>query len=218
MEITLTFNYGLLDAEFTGEDREKVQKELLEFVKFIEEEDSLSRLSTLSVDDEPDDEERQTSATEWPESDSQNKSETSNFTSLSRKTGINEEVLSRIFKLPDDEEGVPSLNMYHFEDGTLALGNARNQRQSQASVLLLYVWEECLDQKKIDYERLDDALIESDVETERRDAMTQAFSKDAGSWFESDTSRIWLIGQGKNHARELLHELSEEIQEVKDGV
>ncbi|RZH67992.1 hypothetical protein [Natrinema altunense] len=215
MEITVTFNYGPLNAEFTGEDREKVQRELLEFANFIEEEkDTLSQLSTSSVDDGSGNEEEQTSATDWIESDSQTESGTSKFASLARKTGIDEEILNQIFKLPDNDEGVPSLNMYHFGDGTLALGKARNQRQSQASALLLYVWEECLDQKKIDYEKLDDALIESDVETERRDAMTQAFSQDAGDWFESDTSRIWLIGQGKNHARELLHELTEEIEGV----
>ncbi|WP_226004024.1 hypothetical protein [Natrinema salinisoli] len=101
--------------------------------------------------------------------------------------------------------------MYHFEDGVLTLGSARNQRQAQASSLLLYVWEECLDEKRIDYERLNQALVSSDVETERRDAMGQAFSNDASDWFESDGSNIYLVGKGKNHARDLIQELDEKL-------
>jgi hypothetical protein len=41
--------------------------------------------------------------------------------------------------------------------------------------------------------------------------MGQAFSADASNWFESDGSRIYLVGRGKNHARELLQELDKEL-------
>jgi hypothetical protein len=82
----------------------------------------------------------------------------------------------------------------------------------------LYAWEECLNQKKVTYGELDEALVKSDIETERRDAMRQAFSNEADEWFEFETSpsepsesEIWLVGQGKNHARELLKELTEEL-------
>jgi hypothetical protein len=163
MEITLTVNYGPINAEISGEDREKLQKELLEFVNFLgEEKDNLSTLSTPKGNFESEDEGTQAPLSGWEDTDSDpnpSSSSTSQdntrteteFASLSTKTGINEETLDKLFELPDDDEGPPSLNMYHFDKGVLRLGNARNQRQAQASSLLMLVWEECLDKKKIQY-------------------------------------------------------------------
>jgi len=217
MEITLNLNYGPLDAEFTGDDREELQGELVEFLSFLEgEEDTLSNLTTPSANGTAKDGGVQTPATEWDDSNPSPPSQDSGsvrteFASLSTKTGVDEDTLNKLSELPDDDEGVPSLNMYHFEKGVLRLGSARNQRQAQASSLLMLVWEECLDEKKIKFDRLDEALVASDVETERRGSMGQAFSADASDWFESDGSRIYLVGKGKNHARELIQELADEL-------
>jgi len=219
MDITLTLNYGPLDAEFQGENREELQDELIEFIAFIqEEEDTFSSLPTPQSNSDSDGKETQTPATAWEDSDTDDSPDAedtdldaSEFTSIATKTGVKAGKLSKLFELPDDEEGVPSLNMYHFDDGTLRLGSARNQRQAQASALLMFAWEDCLGEKKIAYDKLDEALVASDIETERRDAMGQAFSKDAQEWFESDGSSIYLVGKGKNHARELIQELAEEL-------
>lgn len=220
MEITLTLNYGPMNAEFSGENREEVQEELIDFIGFIEEEkEVLSNLPSPEGNNESDDGGMQTPATEWEEDSDPNpapdtggaESVRSEYSSLATKTGVDEGVLDQLFELPDDEEGVPSLNMHHFEKGILRLGSARNQRQAQASSLLMYAWEECLDKKRIEYEKLDEALVASDVETERRNSMGQAFSDEASDWFESDGSRIYLVGKGKNHARGLIEELAEEL-------
>lgn len=217
MEITLTLNYGPINAEFAGESRRELQDELLGFIEFIgEEENNLSNLSTPEVNSESEDEGTQAPLSGWEGSNTSPASQDpggvkTEFASLSTKTGVDEDTLDKLFELPDGEEGVPSLNMYHFEDGVLRLGDARNQRQAQASSLLLLVWEECLNEKRIEFGKLDEALITSDVETERRGSMGQAFSSDASDWFESDGSRIYLVGKGKNHARELLQELNEEM-------
>ena len=219
MEITLTLNYGPLDAEIQGENQEEIQDELIEFIAFLqEEEDTFSDLPTPQRNNESEGEGIQTPASSWGDSDTDNSpetkdtdSDTSEFSSIATKTGVKAGKLSKLFELPDDEDGVPSLNMYHFEDGTLRLGSARNQRQAQASALLMFAWEDCIGEKKIPYDKLNEALVASDIETERRDAMGQAFSKDAQEWFESDGSSIYLVGKGKNHTRELIQELAEEL-------
>ncbi|CDK38403.1 hypothetical protein [Halorubrum sp. AJ67] len=220
IDITLTLNYGPLDAEFSGEDREELQSELIEFVEFIDEEEALSTLPRPEENSEPKPEDKegdQAPLSGWGDPDSSPTTQDSGsvrdeFTSLSTITGVDENTLDRLFELPENEEGVPSLNMYHFENGVLRLGDARNQRQAQASSLLMLAWEACLNEKKIKFDRLDDALVASDVETERRGSMGQAFSSDASDWFESDGSQIYLVGKGKNHARKLIQELADEFE------
>lgn len=219
MEVTITLQYGPLDAEFTGEDREEIQEEVIGFIEFIEEEEEqLSNLPTPSTDDASEPTRKQTAATGWDDSSPPDEAASpqpgaSEFQSLASKTGADAGDLAQLYDLPDDEEGVPSLNMYHFDEGVLELGNARNQRQAQASALLLYAWEECIGEKKIKYEQLNEALVASDIETERMDHMLRAFSGDAEDWFESDGSQIHLLGQGKNHTRDLLEDLVEKMNE-----
>lgn len=218
MEATITLQYGPIDAEFTGDDREELQEELLGFVNFIEENrESLSGLPAASESSESEPKEEQTSATDWTDSNTvettTDSSGASEFQSFSQKTGVAAGDLAKLFDIPDDGDGTPSLNMYHFDEGTLELGSYRNQRQAQASALLLYAWEECLGKKKVPYKELNEALVDSDIETERIDTMRQAFSGDAEEWFESDGSKIHLLGQGKNHTRDLLEDLVEKMKE-----
>lgn len=221
MEITLTLNYGPINVEISGEDGEEVRGEVSNFLElFGEDIQDLPDSSPPDREQVPE-EEAQTPATKWTEpgpdtavetepSAAPNK-EASEFSSLATKTGVDAGRISELFELPKDDEGTPSLNLYHFEEGALRLGNARNQRQAQASTLLLYVWEECLGEKQISFDRLDQALVNSDIEIQRRKNMTQAFSTDASDWFESNGSQIYLVGKGKNHARELIQELTEEL-------
>lgn len=219
MEVTITLQYGPLDAEFTGEDREEIQEEVIGFIEFIEEEEEqLSNLPTPSTKDESETAGKQAPATGWddsspPDEAASSQQDASEFQSLASKTGVDAGFLAKLYDLPDNDGGVPSLNMYLFDEGTLELGGYRNQRQAQASALLLYAWEECLGEKKIKYERLNEALTASDIETERMDNMHQAFTGDAEEWFKSDGSKIHLLGQGKNHTRDLLDDLAEKMNE-----
>lgn len=215
MRFTITVQHGPLSIEVEGDDRQEIQDEILNLAEFVgEHEDTLSGFTVLYANSSTDDAKvsTQSSATGSEDSASSTGADSSEFASLSQKTGVDEGVLKQLFQLPDDEEGVPSLDMYHFEDGTLTLGEHRNQRQAQASSLLLYAWEECIGDKEIKYDKLNESLISSDIETERRDAMGQAFSDNAREWFESDGSSIYLVGKGKNHARELIKELAEQLQ------
>jgi hypothetical protein len=218
MQFTITVQHGPLSIEVEGDDRQEIQDEILNLAEFVgEHEDTLSRFAALYANSGTDDAKvsAQSSATGPEDSTSSTRANSSEFASLSQKTGVDEGILRQIFQLPDDDdddEGVPSLDMYHFEDGTLTLGEHRNQRQAQASSLLLYAWEECIGDKEIKYDKLDESLTSSDIETERRDAMGQAFSDNAREWFESDGSNIYLVGKGKNHARELIKELAEQLQ------
>lgn len=221
MEITLTLDYGPIYVEFSGQDGEQVRNELKSFLDLFDED-----VGSLSEVEPPDREKvakdgDQTPATEWTNPDPtaevdaeptvSTNTGASEFSSIATKAGVDADRVSKLFELPEDDGGVPGLNMYHFEEGALRLGNARNQRQAQAASLLLYVWEECLDEKQISFDRLDQALVNSDIETEKRKHMKQAFSGDASGWFESNGSQIYLVGKGKNHARDLIQKLSEEM-------
>ena len=117
MDITLTLNYGPLDAEFTGEDREELQHELIEFVEFIgEEKETLSNIPTPEMNTVSEDGGTQTPLSGWEDSNpspesQESKNVSTEFVSLSTKTGVDEETLEQFFELPEDEEGVPSLNI-----------------------------------------------------------------------------------------------------------
>lgn len=211
MKYQASIDHGGLSITLEADDREDLETEILEIAGFINE--NQAKLGVFNSNHALDEGEAD-SPNERSTGDRDDHQAGSPFGSISTQTGVKQEILSSLFELPDDEDGVPSLSLYHFDEGTHILGNYRNQRQAQACTLLLYVWEECLNEKKVDYERLDRALIESDIETERRDAMGQAFSNEAKEWFESeDKQRVWLVGSGKNKARELIKELSENVNE-----
>lgn len=217
MNLSVTLRHGPLNVEIEGEDREEIQENLLGFADFLEQHGDTFTEFEIPESESGDTEGTQTEVTGFENSEtskSQVESEESfdsKYTQLAQETGVDEKILSKLINLPDDEEGVPSINTYHFDEGTEVLGSARNQRQAQGSAILLYVWDVCLGEKKITYDRLDEGLIASDVETERRKNMHSAFSGDAGDWFESGGGCIWIIGPGKTHIRELIGEMSNKI-------
>jgi|GEM_PF-4494676 len=223
MEITVTIDHGPLDVEIMGEEREEIQEEILGFAEFIEQhEDSLSHFDVPEGSPKSEgskNETTQTNVTGYNGTETQGDTNNTQvqhdprFSQVVQETGINEKLLADLINLPDDEEeGTPSINTYHFDDGIEVLGSYRNQRQSQASAILLYIWDVCLGKKKVEFDRLDEGLTASDVETERRKDMYSAFSGDAGDWFESGGGCIWIIGSGKKHVRNLLEELTEQMQ------
>lgn len=213
MEITVTLEHGSLTFEMQGSEREALQEEILDIAEFIKENEELfdefSRRPDGIRQNVVDRSTQEVGVGQTQEGLHQQQ-DSNCLAEIATKTQTGKTFLSKIIKIPDGE-GTPALELYHFDDGTEALGQHRNQRQSQASVLLLYIWDECLDQKKVEYEKLDEALTSSDIEIERRDAMGQAFGDDASDWFESDGTHIWLVGPGKNHARDLLNDLHDEI-------
>lgn len=217
MELSVTLNYGPLNAEFSGGDQEEIQDNLVEFVEFLKENEETFEGVEIQTRESggfntPPETGSQTTDVNRESSGGKNLSSGTPFDRIVRQTGTEPDFLAKLIELPNSDDGVPSLNLYHFDEGTEVLGRHRNQRQAQASALLLYIWEECLGKKKIDYESLDEALIESDIETERRDAMGQAFGDTARDWFEFEEGEaIWVVGTGKNKARDLIEELSQEL-------
>jgi len=226
MEFTVTINHGPLDVEVVGEERKKIQEEILGLAEFIEQhEDSLNHFQVPEAGHESGTSKDRTAQTEMTGYNANETQDTNNnaqeqhdsrFSQVVQETGIDEKLLADLINLPDDkgeeEEGIPSINTYHFGEGIEILGSYRNQRQAQASAILLYIWDVCLDEKKVKFDQLDEGLTASDVETERRKNMYSAFSGDAGDWFESGDGFIWVLGSGKKHVRNLLEELAEQMQ------
>jgi len=212
MEFTITARYGSLNIEIEGGDREEMQDELLDLAEFLEENNGdLEVFRGTQPTEQSPSSSTQTEATEWDEQPQAENGEAL-FESISERTHIDVDVLGQLFEVPDDEEEVPFVKLFQFDDGAEVLGNHRNQRQAYGSLLVLYLWQECRGIDEVELETLNNALSYSDIDIERRDAMYQAFSSDAQNWFDSNGSTISLTTRGEHQAREVIGELAEEFE------
>jgi len=225
MDITISFRHGPLDVEVQSEDREALQENLPEFIKFLNQnQEKFGELNAPIRSEQQPSEENSGSSPEYREqkrgraggnSESSSTKEGSNnesakFSKLAERTRLDEDVLNTIYEIPDNEDEPLYLNLFQFDENTEVLGDYRNQQQALGSALILYAWEMVRGDEKVSYEELDTALNWSEIDVERRDAMTQAFGDDARSWFDRDEGeRIGLITPGKQRARRELRELSE---------
>ena len=225
MEITVSFRHGPLDVELQSEDREALQEDLPEFVNFLNQnQEKFGELNTpigseqQSSEENPDllleyREQKREGAKDNSESSSTKEgsnNESAKFSKLVERTRLDEDVLNTIYEIPDNENEPPYLNLFQFDENTKVLGDYRNQQQALSSALILYAWEMVRGDEKVSYEELDTALNWSEIDVERRDAMTQAFGDDARNWFDRDEGeRIGLTTPGKQRARRELRELAE---------
>lgn len=228
MEITVSFRHGPLDVEFQSEDREALQEDLRGFVKFLDQnKEEFGYLDApVGSEHQPSEENPGLSPEYWEqkrqraEDDSESSStnedsnnESAKFSKLSERTRLDEDILNTIYEIPDDEDEPPYLNLFQFDENTGVLGEYRNQQQALGSALILYAWEMVRGEEKVSYEELDTALSWSEIDVERRDAMTQAFGDDARDWFDRDEGeRIGLTTPGKQRARRKLRELAELLE------
>lgn len=227
MEITVNFRHGPLDVEFQAEERETLQEDLRKFVEFLNQNrEQFGELDTpVGGERQPSEENPGLSPEYWEqqqqgtgddtEPSSVNETsgnESTKFSGLADRTRLDEDVLSTIYEIPENEDEPPYLNLFQFDENTEVLGDYRNQQQALGSSLILYAWEMVRGEEQVSYEELDTALSWSEIDVERRDAMTQAFGDDARNWFDRDGETIGLTTPGKQRARRKLRELAENLE------
>lgn len=211
MEFKATVHHGSLTIEIMGEDREEIQQEMLELASFVEENEA--QIGSF----------RQIRGSEGTTNDGASKPQEGvsgiatqrggggDFSSIADRTRVDEATLTQLFEVPEDEDEVPFLTLFRFDEDVGLLGNHRNQQQARGSVLLLYLWKECRGVESVELGQLDEALSYSEISSERRDAMYGAFGGDAGNWLNSDGNAIELTPRGEQEARELIRGLAEDV-------
>lgn len=162
MNWKMTFELGSVGGELTGEDREEMQDELLEFIEFVEENVAVK---TAQVDLEADTSEsiedgdatQQATLTSAPPPTSEEA-----FGDIPVRTGFDAGTLSRYFDIDPSGEEPPFLD---FDSEVLGeLGNARSEKQMRASLILLSLWREGLDEDVVMSPDLKDALRLSGID------------------------------------------------------
>lgn len=204
MEVTLTLKYGPANAEVTGEDREDVQDEFLELSEFLR--NNQEEIHSLAA--QPENGTVQTSL-DQPSSPAQDVD--SLLTPVAERTQVDIATIGELFDVPEDEEEVPHLKLYNFEEGEEVLGTNRNEQQARGSLMLLYLWHECRDVDEVESGQLSTALNHSYISPERRDSMYSALGGDADNYFNRNGS-ISLTPPGEHTAREEIQSLAERYE------
>jgi len=212
MEFTLKFDHGPLQAEVTGEEREEVKEEFLEFATFFEDhEQEIEAIIDQTIEGTV-----QTPATGWQEAEPSEETDKRLFL-LAERTHVEISVLEELIDIPEDEDEVPHLRLYNLEEGEEALGSSRRERQARGSLILVYIWQECLDHHEVESEELNTALSYSDIDPQRRDAMYNALGGDAGNYFDRN-GVIGLTPPGEHHARIEIQSLAEIFDSEQDDL
>ncbi|MDG5778889.1 hypothetical protein VB779_15600 [Haloarculaceae archaeon H-GB11] len=194
MEITITLDYGPLDVEFTGGEREELEENLIAFIEFLEEDEAIFGNSDFAIDQEPGEEspgldpdywESQQESTQEPDSTESSVAAIS-FGSIPNRTDIDEGTLDGYFDIDPEGEEPPYLN---FDVDILGeSGNSRSEKQMRGSLILMTLWREGNGIEEIGSSDLKDALRISGIDDESLYAM-YGFNNDEGDrYFRRDGS------------------------------
>lgn len=214
MELTITFQHGPLDAEFTGEDREEIQEDLLKFVDFLNEnaeqfqgieppKPDSEELEEPSLDSDrwQDDDEEESSSDSSSGSDSQDNP----LSSLARKTDNPVEELEDLIYVDPDNEEDPQLMLDKDR-----LGENRAERQRNAAYIILRVWEECYDEERMKTSKLKNIFTMSGISD---NSLYNAWGGSGKGKFDAtgkgSSATVGLTGPGKRKALKVIQELPE---------
>lgn len=160
MELTVSLELGPLRAQLTGEDREEIQKELVELINFIEQNEEIFD-GYVPSGSESAEGAQQISTTEnttqGPASDSQDTSG-----DIPDRTGLDAAILNQYFDTDPLGDEPPYLN---FDVDVLGeSGSSRSEKQMRASLILFTLWKECLGIEMVTSSDLKDALRISGID------------------------------------------------------
>lgn len=211
MELTVTLDHGPLNAEFTGEDREKVEENLVGFIEFLEGNDELFNGHRDSVPATNDTEDPGLDEQYWKEraddqgdqTTSESDSTESPLSDIAHKVGASVTELEGLIYFSVDDEELP---MLLFDDPE-RVGGSVVERQRNSALVLLLIWEECYGKKKMKTSQFKDVLEMMDLSTSNvYRAWEKSYFKQAGN---GPSATVRLRGPGKREARSVLKDMLE---------
>lgn len=218
MELNVTLDYGSLNAEFQGGDREEIQDGLAKFVEFLNENDELfDGIDNHGPIDAPE-EQADLDPERWEDSESDSESNNGqNINSnqsenplapLARKMGISVDVLDEIVYVDPEGEEMPQLmaDKQFFGDST-------TERQRTAAYILLKVWEECYEgEDRMKTSNLKTLLTMADIsDNNLYNAWAGPGKGDFNPTGRGDAATVGLTGPGGRQAMKELRRVAQEF-------
>jgi hypothetical protein len=212
VQISITIRHGPLDVEIQAEESEEYQQEVLDLLDFIETNQTrFEDLSSAPIEaDIPEITQAPADTDMWEEEEARADEGGSNLSDISRRTGVDQSVLERLFDIPEDIEETPAIIIEEFEDGIDVFGTSRRERQARASLVLLYVWQQVRQVDEVPSSELGDALHMSGIDPDNMYAMYDALGGDADAYFNrtsGGTPTVTLSRRGERAAIDELQEL-----------
>ena len=216
METTAKLEYGVLEVEIHAFDDEDYQKEVLDLIQFIEDnQDSLDELGGISDPAEIDQSKSEVvSLEEFGENDqtetdldaADQEDETGPLADIASELRIPEHKLEDFIYVDPQEDDFPVLYIDEMGD----IGERKTDRQRVSSLILLYVWHECYDVERIKSSSLKDALELSDVSSS---GMGNMYQGEGDRYYDrrgrGPSATVSLTPPGKRQARKLLKRFAE---------
>ena len=216
METTAKLEYGVLEVEIHAFDDEDYQKEVLDLIQFIEDnQDSLDELGGISDPAEIDQSKSEVvSLEEFGENDqtetdldaADQEDETGPLADIASELRIPEHKLEDFIYVDPQEDDFPVLYIDEMGD----IGERKTDRQRVSSLILLYVWQECYDVERSKSSSLKDALELSDVSSS---GMGNMYQGEGDRYFDrrgrGPSATVSLTPPGKRQARKLLKRFAE---------
>lgn len=213
MEANATLDYGALQVELRAENAADLESELSQIITFLESNED--RINGIFGDISPpnvDDSEHGNGDSD-DDSRLQNGDREGPLAALARNLRTDEELLED-FILTDDE--LPQL----YVEDIRVIGNNKTDRQRNASLILLYIWDECYDVERVKTSDLKNALSMSGISESNLANMYQG----QGDRFFDRSGRgasatIGLTTPGKRRAKKELSGIVEtfEVQRSDSG-
>lgn len=200
---------GPVEFTVSGEEREQVQQEALEYSEFADEHPELFKRTHVEQQRKGDEQPtRQSPDPQLGETEASDE-----LVELAQQCGVTVGQFAKLVAIPEEDDEVPYLNLYKLPDGADTIDNSRNGRQARASIALLSVWRECLNTNTVEIDALEKALNYSEISTERLDHMYEALSGDANNFFERGNGEVSLTPPGRRAGREELTRLVEMMED-----
>lgn len=207
METTVKLEYGPMEVEIHAFDGEDYQKEVLDLIQFIE--DNQESFEELGGVNEPAEMGQSgiegTSLEEFTENGNESNEETEQesglFNEIASKLRVPESDLERCFYVDSDGEEAPVI--YLDEVGNI--GERKTDRQRVASLALLFLWHKFYDTDRVKSSDLKNALELSNISAS---GMGNMYQGDGDRYFDrrgrGPSATVGLTPPGKRQARKVL--------------
>jgi len=213
MEKTAKLEYGPLEVEIHALDDEDYQKEILDLIQFIKEnQDSIEDLGDdIGASGMPNSESDSMSLEEFGDSEDEQVEEVEDMSGplgeIASRLRVPKSKLEGFVYLDLEEDDFPVLYL----DEVSNISERKTDRQRMASLILLYVWHECYDESRVKSSSLKDALELSNVSSS---GMGNMYQGDGDRYFDRSgrgpSATVSLTPPGKRQARKVLKRLMED--------